>query len=464
MLSGQTDTSRPQMTAMSDSQMNKEIANLQRKNFDLKMQIYYLQQKLENEAQKMSNDKSNDISTIIEGRSVDNIALQNQLNDSKKRVGELESELLLMKASDSHQKSDDEKIPTSKTIINSIGSSSNQVDENRRRERQVASAIAAHDAAMISQLDAEAKKLRIQHEKDVLLIEESNEKKNHLVTEICEKEKRITYLSTYIRSMQSKIKRYTKPANTFLFDECIELDDNNDLGVTYNPEHITTEIISSSLTDKEAIAIRQENISLKEQLERERCLLRNQEAILSQVKLSAEELTLLEAEEIVRLEAELARCLDERKLWQKNYKSIEEKNKMLQQRLHDIDEEKKGVLEFRLSENIENAFSKSGNKKFGIANNSFLSTPMTYSTGRNSHDIMQSTNLTPGPSSLSLFSESNKLDLYKKREVELLDALEALVNKCKILEERKERKSEAVSSSSSSSSSSHRKKSGSKSR
>ena len=67
--------------------------------------------------------------------------------------------------------------------------------------------------------------------------------------------------------------------------------------------------------------LRAENAKLLNDLEKERELLRRQEKALDQVRTSAEEITLLEAEEIVRLETELEICSDLKDEWEKKCKN-----------------------------------------------------------------------------------------------------------------------------------------------
>jgi hypothetical protein len=69
--------------------------------------------------------------------------------------------------------------------------------------------------------------------------------------------------------------------------------------------------------------LRIENAVLLEELESVRDLVRRQENALNQVRTSAEEITLLEAEEIARLETELESCRSEKDDWRQRCKSAE---------------------------------------------------------------------------------------------------------------------------------------------
>jgi hypothetical protein len=69
--------------------------------------------------------------------------------------------------------------------------------------------------------------------------------------------------------------------------------------------------------------VRAENVRLRAALAHETQRLREQEDAFTRVRVSAEEITLLEAEEIARLETELDKCLDDKEHWQKRAKAAE---------------------------------------------------------------------------------------------------------------------------------------------
>jgi hypothetical protein len=72
-------------------------------------------------------------------------------------------------------------------------------------------------------------------------------------------------------------------------------------------------------------------------LERERSLLREQEIILRQVRDSAVEITLLEAEEIARLECDLEKCHDEKENWHRKCRKAEYHVDQLLQQLRQLE-------------------------------------------------------------------------------------------------------------------------------
>jgi len=193
---------------------------------------------------------------------------------------------------------------------------------------------------------------------------------------------------------------------------------------------------------EELHSLRAENANLKEQLERERTLMKNQEFALQKVKSTAEEITLLEAEEIARLEAELERCIEDRDKWSRNCKAAESKAKTLRQRL--VDMEKNRREEYRLQEDVENAFvnlssmvakGPQGNGYGQLSTRSlqsFQSTPYRLSSppSTSRSDFLNSPSFNKGliqsakQQQGALVEHQRAIEMYKQREAELLNTLE----------------------------------------
>ena len=83
--------------------------------------------------------------------------------------------------------------------------------------------------------------------------------------------------------------------------------------------------------------LRAQNAKLLLTLEGERCLLREQESALNKIRDSALEITLLEAEEIARLEQDLITSHDENNIWQKRCISAEFQAERLSQQLNQLE-------------------------------------------------------------------------------------------------------------------------------
>ena len=83
--------------------------------------------------------------------------------------------------------------------------------------------------------------------------------------------------------------------------------------------------------------LRAENIELLRTLERERILLHDQEIVVNKIRDSAVEITLLEAEEIARLENDLAQCHEEKNIWRGKCRAAEYLAQDLTQQLKYLD-------------------------------------------------------------------------------------------------------------------------------
>ena len=83
--------------------------------------------------------------------------------------------------------------------------------------------------------------------------------------------------------------------------------------------------------------LRAENIELQRTLEKERILLRDQEIVVNKIRDSAVEITLLEAEEIARLENDLAQCYEEKDHWRGKCRAAEYLAEDLTQQVNYLD-------------------------------------------------------------------------------------------------------------------------------
>jgi hypothetical protein len=102
----------------------------------------------------------------------------------------------------------------------------------------------------------------------------------------------------------------------------------------------TAERLDLSMDNNDSIydsQLRAENIALLRTLEKERMLLREQEIVVNKIRDSAVEITLLEAEEIARLESDLAQCYEERDTWRGKCRAAEYLVDDLTQQLNYLD-------------------------------------------------------------------------------------------------------------------------------
>lgn len=451
--------------------MEDKLSDLERANFDLKMRIYYLNNKLaEAEQGGYLEDSAEKVVNLLQQRDSNSEKLKEDNAASSRRISELETELNLVKTKlDATMKSRDV------TLTKARDSSVLQMEENLKRERQAALAVAQHDSSVIIQLEAEIKKLNDRHASDLLLISEASEKCARLMTGIGEKdrdverkaealhaskqqievlqekiksqdlminelnnrlqmsfeqrrvENRPQYPSTSLGSSPSRLmppptgNMGSFPAyvnmnsgsahavadahasvNSSVGDATFAspkpapklgaphmsssgfLGGSRDTGTqqAYNNEHTSStsgvytgaaagEMHSyhRSLRDKyfqsqssiglhpsdlhqptphgqtadmvriEILQVRSENESLKKQLETERSAMSNLQSVLNNVRTAAEEITLLEAEEIARLESEVEKMADEKNGLMKNAKKNQETIEQLRVQVFQLETE-----------------------------------------------------------------------------------------------------------------------------
>jgi hypothetical protein len=388
-------------------------------NFDAKLQAYYSNKKSDNDnTQRKQNPlffDSENLSLFIEDHCVDTIALREANNSMRRRITDLNSELIELKV-----KKDIEnpkllvEVGQKSSPVSNTSSSTglvSHIDENRRRERQAQLAIAEHDANLIRLLETEMINLETQHEVDENSVRDNTQRIAHLLQENEEKDLRLAYndaatlrLDVQIKNLSDQLKSHElllenermllmneknnhkitmdnashsrilasegstsqpfkrlegKEGNKYQLHslgstshESTPRSERRYSASTANTEHKQTQNASNH-KDKQLISnfrtsssfpgplklfpkdsvergttsdpdhLRIENAVLLEELESIRELVRRQENALNQVRTSAEEITLLEAEEIARLETELEKSLTEKDQWRQRCKSAE---------------------------------------------------------------------------------------------------------------------------------------------
>lgn len=366
-----------------------------REKFDLKLQKYYSNQRSSNLRTNLSLKGPETFASLIEDHCVDTLALREANHSARRRISDLESELAEIKAKRDAESSvyqQDRRsgssvflalshVPALKPTCDS------HVEQNRKGERQAALAIAEHDANLIQQLEEEVVNLRSQHECDAKLVKDATEAITILLKEVAEKDLKISDQDAVSAAMTTKVNQLTEHMQSAqlliqsgIRDHQLVLDyalsspksanerptidiprcspnragpqDHPDrpsssriLTKSQNSPTGTSEYLSSTewrrLSPKvvpchernETVEnhLRIQNAELLEMLQKERALLRWQEAALNEVRASAEELTLLEAEEIARLEFELDACVIEKNNWERECKIALSSMQMLQQ-------------------------------------------------------------------------------------------------------------------------------------
>ena len=329
-------------------------------DFDNQMRRYYQQQR---QLQENHHASAGPLSTneerlagLIEDHCVDTMTLRQAHDSSRRRIVELESELAEMRAkkqAEAYVWGGSSNPFGSPVAVKSLTGYAGEphMEENRRHERQAALAIAEHDAVLIRKLEGELVALRSQHETDVRLVKECAERVDSLLRENEEKAMRVSLSDAAAQRLQAQIHTLTdrlrtaelllqheKSSNLSRMDS-LRRDDDAVLRLM-DADSAAAASFEKYLTgpnESESMArVRAENARLRAALAHESKRLREQEDAFTRVKLSAEEITVVEAQEIARLERELDKCLDDKEHWQKRAKSAEFDLLQLQQRYQEL--------------------------------------------------------------------------------------------------------------------------------
>ena len=261
------------MSAETLSDLQTKIESLERANFDLKMQVFYLNKKIsDGVALSDETDHSNINVNLIEDRSADIIALREELDFSKRRTEELESELFQLQLLRDNEALEYQKMLQSQPSIDIT-----ILEESRRREREVAKTVAEHDAQLIAKLRNEIDSLEKQHDRDVKLVEDCTARLTSQMEQSEETNKEITNLREQNNELQNKISVLMETA-----------------------KQQEQQLTNNNITEQ----LKHENIQLKEQIERQKISIANQTAALN--KLGSESAN--ESDEIIRMSSELEAC------------------------------------------------------------------------------------------------------------------------------------------------------------
>lgn len=148
-------------------------ADLESTVFDLKMRLYYLTNKLktnnialdEQEAQQQEALGLDDrFSSRLREHDFRTMKLREENEALRRQSSEMETELVQLRSVVSSSAFQQRNAATTGTF------SLTQIEENRRTERQAATALSAHDAAMIAQLQEEVRQLLVKRTEDEALV------------------------------------------------------------------------------------------------------------------------------------------------------------------------------------------------------------------------------------------------------------------------------------------------------
>lgn len=193
--------------------LESKISALERINFDLKMQLFYLNEnKLKKGVSKNTNrsnvrcDSEDDEDDDDESdKNIEVLILQGEVESLKRKLEDIESENQSLRISRDKEAEKYQRIMKSKPIASAA-----LLEENHKREREAARAIAEHDAAFIQKLQQEISKLQEQSEKDKTIIKELHLKLAEKGSLLRDKEEALTQLTTFNASMKQQLEMLTE--------------------------------------------------------------------------------------------------------------------------------------------------------------------------------------------------------------------------------------------------------------
>jgi hypothetical protein len=183
--------------------LEAKINALERINFDLKMQLFYLNENKQSISDGIdSKTTSSDDSEEEEDKNIEILLLKDENHALKRKVADLESEIQTLQLS---KEKELEKI--NRSLKGKAASNYNFtiLEENYRREREAAITIAERDAELIHKLQLDVVKLQFQHDSDVEALSASQGKMNEKSSMLIEKEEIIMKLTAFNSSMKQQL-------------------------------------------------------------------------------------------------------------------------------------------------------------------------------------------------------------------------------------------------------------------
>ena len=307
-------------------ELEEKINSLERTNFDLKMQLFYLN---ENKSKRSNiKDESLSGSTLYNnGEEDDNdtesvIVLQAENISLNRRVKELESELLQIKLTRERETEKYLRAMKAKPLSNSL-----LIEENHKRERQAAIAIAEHDAAMISKLQLEIDKYQKQHESNISLITDLSEKLSNQTELTRQKNLEMVELTQSHSKLQQDYNSLSEKFN-------IEEAERKSIALRHNNKSIAT-------LENDLDILKNENSMIKEQMDRLKEINRGQEESLNQLSESGAEMNrqiiLSNQSTITRLESEVVKYKTDKEVLIQNYQKMEVESEITRQKLQEYE-------------------------------------------------------------------------------------------------------------------------------
>ena len=301
------------------NELEAKLSNLERANFDLKMQLYYLNKKYaEVQSQSEDNDGSTSIAEQIAPRLLA-VNLKEENEYFKLRVVELESEirnLQLLRESDNAE--------YQRTLHSKPHDSFAIIDESRRRERDAVKVIAEHDANLISKLRTEIGKLESIHENDQRLLDELTSTLSQQIEQLESKDSELEVLRCTVAELKSKVELLV---DTAMHQEQVIS------GLQSSKSSPTRSLAMDSST---VDALKQENASLRGQVERQNASILNQSEAINRLETSTSTILFCDEEEMKLLKQDLVRARNDKVQLQKLLRSSQKELEDLQQTNADV--------------------------------------------------------------------------------------------------------------------------------
>jgi chromosome segregation ATPase len=305
--------------------MMEEIAALKRSNFDLKMQVFYLNSKQSKEPH-LSGEELNDTDASSVNsygdRNIDILALREQEEYSKRKIQELEAEVLQLQLL-----RDNEAIEYQKLLQSQPNETIAALEDRFNRERAVAKTVAEHDAALIERLQAEVESLQKQHDEDKKLVDSCTSK--------------VTGLMELVESSQTEV-LLLRESNFELTTQCSLLYPAN------SPER-SSGTGTSSLREK--VESQEETIT---SLKAEIFALTTERENLTKERDSVQLTSRLQGDELVRISADLDNVLREKENMQLAAQKME----------YDIEVLRRQMFELKAFQNVPPNSNFVGNTSF----------------------------------------------------------------------------------------------------
>lgn len=406
-------------------EMENRLSSLEKENFDLKMRLHYMTinktpyQGADSPTDSVSSPSplnhslslGNESENVVSREIFDNLIIEK--NDLRNKLIELESTLLQVQLQRDRELSQYQQnivaIKNSNSSPNSILSL--QTEENRKKEREATQTIVEHDTILINQLRNQL--LEIEKERDnekikftdlMLKYEDLSSKYNDIIALNKDKE-------FIISELKEKISNLTKE-NQFLNQELVQLRLTNSQLLTTNSTQSsspTTQSPSSIIVSQNTEfqnSILEENKFLKEKQLKLQNSITSQSVIIKTLKEKMNDIYLIELKDMQELK--------------NNIKILENDKKNLSQALLEAHQEL-NLNQQKIREQL--ALAIEANDPNSLHNSN--SGPNSSFTSSNQETL------------LKIQKYEATIELYRKREIELIQALEGVVKRCQELEFQK---------------------------